>query len=110
MEEIIKKLREEEGNIGTDEGIADARVSEQKAMKEAMEEGLLQPHRIPPNSKQDEIFRLSCENPNRLNNQITGNQKLGKAIDIKDELDADGFLFCEHRLNLQHRDNKNNFN
>jgi hypothetical protein len=34
---------------------------------------------------------------------------LGKAIDIKDELDANGLLFCEHRLNLCHRDNKNNF-
>jgi hypothetical protein len=34
---------------------------------------------------------------------------LGKAIDIKDELDADGLLFCEHRLNLHHKDNKNNF-
>jgi hypothetical protein len=109
MEEIIKKQQEEEGNVETDEGIADAQVSEQKAVKEVMEEGLLQPHRIPPNSKQDGIFRHLCENPNGLNNQITGNQKLGKAIDIKDELDADGLLFCEHRFNLRHRDNKNNF-
>ncbi len=34
---------------------------------------------------------------------------MGKAIDIKDELDADGLLFCEHRLNLRNRDSKNNF-
>jgi hypothetical protein len=34
---------------------------------------------------------------------------LGKAIDIKDKLDADGLLFCEHRLNLRHKDNKNDF-
>ena len=109
MEELIKKLREEEGSNGTDEGIAGARISEQEAVREAMEEGLLQPHGIPPNSKQDGVFRILCENPNGLNNQITGNQKLGKAIDIKDELDADGLLFCEHILNLHHRDNKNNF-
>jgi hypothetical protein len=44
-----------------------------------------------------------------LNNQITGNRKLEKAIDIKDELDADGLLFCKHRLNLWQRDNKNDF-
>jgi hypothetical protein len=44
-----------------------------------------------------------------LNNQITGNRKLEKAIDIKDELDAGGLLFCEHRLNLRHRDNTNHF-
>ena len=64
MEEIIKKLREEEGYDGTDEGIAGARVSEQEAVKEAvkeaMEEGLLQPHEIPPNLKQDYIFRILC--------------------------------------------------
>jgi hypothetical protein len=109
MEEIIKKLQKEEGNKETDEGGASAHVSEQEAEKEAMEEGLLQPHGIPPDSKQDGIFRILCKNPNGLNNQITGNHKLGKAIDIKDELDADRLLFCEHRLNLRHRDNKNDF-
>jgi hypothetical protein len=64
MEEIIKKLQEEEGYNGTDEGIACARVSEQEAVKdavkEAMEEGLLQPHGIPPNLKQDCMFRILC--------------------------------------------------
>ncbi len=74
-----------------------------------MEEGLLQPHGVPPNSKQEGIFRILCKNPNRLNNQITGNLKLGKAIDIKNKLYADGLLFCKHRLNLRHRGNKNNF-
>jgi hypothetical protein len=108
MEEIIKKLQEEEGNKETDEGIASAHVSEQEAVKEAMEEGLLQPHGIPHNLKLDGIFRILCKNPNGLNNQITGNHKLRKATDIKDELDADGLLFCEHTLNLCHRDNKNN--
>jgi hypothetical protein len=34
---------------------------------------------------------------------------LGKALEIKDKLDAYGLLFCKHRLNLCHRDNKNNF-
>ena len=53
-----------------------------------MEEGLLQPHGVPPNSKQEGIFRILSKNPNRLNNQITGNLKLGKAIEIKDELDT----------------------
>jgi hypothetical protein len=55
------------------------------------------------------IFRLLCKNPNGLNNQITGNQKLRKAIDIKDELEADRLLFSEHRLNLRHKDNKSDF-
>ena len=70
MEKIIKKLQEEEGNKGTEEMIAGARISKQEAVKEAMKEGLLQPHGIPPNSKQDGIFRILCKNPNGLNNQI----------------------------------------
>jgi hypothetical protein len=64
---------------------------------------------FPPSFKQERIFRILCKNPNGLNNQITGNLKLEKAIDIKDKLDADGLLFCKHRLNLNHRDNKNDF-
>jgi hypothetical protein len=59
-----------------------------------MEEGLLQLHGIPPNSKKEGIFRILCKNPNGLNKQITGNLKLGKAMDIKDKLDADGLLFA----------------
>ena len=38
-----------------------------------------------------------------------GNHKLSKAINIKDELEADGLLYSEHSLNLRHKDNKNNF-
>ncbi len=109
MEEIIKRLQEEKGNKGSEEGTANAHASEHKAVKVAMEEGLLQPHGIPPNLKQEGIFRILCKNPNGLNNQITGNLKLGKVIDIKDELDTDGLLFCKHRFNLCHRDNKNDF-
>jgi hypothetical protein len=79
------------------------------AVREAILEGLLQPHGTPPNTKQDGIFRILCENPNCLNNQIMVNHKLSKAINIKDELDADGLLYSEHYLNLKHKDNKNDF-
>jgi hypothetical protein len=109
MEEVIKELSKKEGNGDSEDGRETACISEHEAVKEARDKGLLQPHGTPPNLKQDRIFRILCENPNGLNNQITGNQKLEKAIDIKDELDADGLLFCKHRLNLRHRDNKNNF-
>jgi hypothetical protein len=109
MEELLEKLREEEGIERTEEGAAGARAAEKGAVKEVVDKGLLQPHGIPPNLKQHGIFRILCENSNGLNNQITGNQKLGKAINIKDELDADGLLFFEHRLNLCHKGNRNNF-
>ncbi len=109
MEKFLSELKgAEEGDV-TREMEDSARVAERKAVHEAITEGLLQPHGLPPNTKQDGIFRLLCENPNGFNNRITGNWKLNKAIDLKDELKADGLLYCEHRLNLKHRDNQNNF-
>ena len=109
MEKIISELKgAEEGDV-TREMEDSARVAERTVVHEAITEGLLQPHGLPPNTKQDGIFRLLCENPNGFNNRITGNWKLNKAIDLKDELKADGLLYCEHRLNLKHRDNQNNF-
>ncbi len=48
------------------------------------------------------------ENCNGLNNSIRGNGKIAKALDIKEELDVDCLLYCEHRLNFKHKENKNN--
>jgi hypothetical protein len=50
-----------------------------------------------------------CENTNGLNNRISSNNKIPKALDIKDELDIDCLMYCTHRLNLRHKDNKNDF-
>jgi hypothetical protein len=84
-------------------------MAEHAAVREAITLGLLQPHGTPPNTKQDGIFRILCENPNGLNNRIMGNHKLDKAIDIKNELDVDMLLYSKHWLNLRHKENKNNF-
>ncbi len=54
-----------------------------------MNEGLRQVHGIAPNSKQDGMFRLMCKNANRFNNMISGNNKIAKALDIKDDLRRD---------------------
>ena len=108
MEDIISELKGAEGGDVTQEMENSARVAECTAVHESITEGLLQPHGLPPNTKQEGIFWLMCENPNGFNNRITGNWKLYKAIDLKDELEADGLLYCKHRLNLKHRDNKNN--
>ncbi len=110
MEEIIAELKEgteERKEEGRSE--SNARMAEHVAVREAIIEGLMQLHGTLPNTKQDRIFRILCENPNGLNNQIMGNHKLSKAINIKDELDADGLLYSKHRLNQKHKDNKNNF-
>ena len=78
-------------------------------MMEAVQEGLLQVHGIAPNSKQAGIFRVLCKNANGFNNRISGNQKIAKVIDIKDDLDIDCLLYREHRLNLRHKANVNDF-
>jgi hypothetical protein len=110
MEEIIVELEEGMGDRCNDGGLeGDAKMAEHAAVWEAITEGLLQPHGTPPNTKQDGIFRILCENLNGFTNQITGNHKLDKAIDIKDELDMDMLLYSEHPLNLRHKENKNNF-
>jgi hypothetical protein len=109
VEDFLEKLQEEEGIGHEDKEATRARVAEQGTVKEAADEGLLQMHGDPPNLKQHGIFRILCENPNGLSNQITGNHKLAKAIDIKDELEADSLVFCKHRLNLRHKDNRNDF-
>jgi hypothetical protein len=109
MEEIIAKLKGTEEGRDNSSAERNARMAEHAAVREAITKGLLQPHGNPPNTKQDGIFRLLCKNPNGFNNRITGNHKLSKAIDIKDELDTDGLLYSKHWLNLRHKDNKNDF-
>ena len=81
---------------------------ENKRVMEAVEEGLLQVHGTAPNTKQQGIFRILGENCNGFNNRIGGNNKIAKAMDIKKDLDIDCLLYCEHRLNFRHKDNKNN--
>jgi hypothetical protein len=40
---------------------------------------------------------------------ISSNSKVAKALDIKDDLGIDCLMYCKHRLNLQHKDTKNDF-
>ncbi len=107
---MIVELKDGAGARCNDGGLeGDARMADHAAVWEAITEGLLQPHGTPPNTKQDGVFKILCENPNCFNNRITGNHKLEKAIDIKDELGADMLLYSKHWLNLWHKENKNNF-
>jgi hypothetical protein len=48
------------------------------------------------------------ENCNRLNNRIGGNGKIGKILAIKEDLDINCIMLCEHWLNFKHKENKNN--
>ncbi len=50
-----------------------------------------------------------CENTNGFNNIISGKNQIAKALDIKEDLGIDCLMYCKHRLNLQHKENKNDF-
>ena len=110
MEMIINEMRREmAGNEEREKIHGSAKAEKYARVMEAVEEGLLQVHSIAPNSKQEGIFRVLCENANGFNNRISRNQMIAKALDIKDDLDIDCLLNCEHRLNLRHKANVNNF-
>jgi hypothetical protein len=102
METIIKEMKEKIGvaDIKEEEKETTKADKHQKVM-EVVNEGLMQVHGSAPNSKQDRVFWIMCKNANGLNNRISGNNKIAKALDIKDELDIDCLMYCKHRLNLR---------
>ncbi len=48
------------------------------------------------------------KNCNGFNNGIGGNEKIAKALDIKEDLDINCLMYCKHCINFRHKDNKNN--
>jgi hypothetical protein len=110
LESIIEEMKEKMGatDLGEDEKEAN-RLDEYQQVMEAVNKGLMQMHGITPNNKQDGVFWIMCKNANGFNNMINGNAKIAKALDIKDDLKIDCLMYCKHRLNLRHKDNKNNF-
>ncbi len=77
-----------------------ASKDEHQRVMEAVEDGLLQVHGLAPNTKQHGIFRIMGENCNGFNNQIGGNDKIAKALDIKEDLNINCLMYCKHRLNF----------
>ena len=49
------------------------------------------------------------ENLNGLNSILSGNDKLERARQIIDNMEADFVIYCEHRQDLRHKQNKNKF-
>jgi hypothetical protein len=110
MEAIIKELKQDmevDGGKGLDNEAT--RSKEHNKVMKAVDEGLLQIQGIVPSSKQDGIFCIMCENANAFNNMISGNNKIAKALDIKEDLGIDCLMYCKHCLNLRHKENKNDF-
>jgi hypothetical protein len=61
-----------------------------------------------PNTKQQGIFRIMGENCNSFNNLIGGNEKIAKALNIKEDLDINCLMYCKHCIIFRHKGNKNN--
>jgi hypothetical protein len=47
------------------------------------------------------------ENFNGFNNRIGGNEKIAKALDVKEDLDVNCLMYCKHCIKFRHKDNKN---
>ena len=74
-----------------------------------VDEGLLRVHGVAPGSKVEGVVRLIYENANGLNSRLSNNDKLDKAKELIDDLEADIVAYNEHRLNLMHKQNRNGF-
>jgi hypothetical protein len=67
-------------------------------------------HGVLPGRKEEGITRLLYENANGIHNRLRGNEKLDKAKDLINELEADVVAYNKHRQNLRHKDNRNGWN
>ena len=56
---------------------------------QGISDDLLNVHGISPGAKPEGVTRLIYENPNGFNTRISGNEKLEKAKELIDELEAD---------------------
>ena len=68
---------------------------------------LLEVHGIAPGRKAEGVTRLIYENVDGFNNRITNNDKLDKAKDLIDELQADLVAHCEPKIRICHKLNQN---
>lgn len=74
-----------------------------------VDEYLLRVHGVAPGSKPEGVWRMIYENLNGIRSRLSDNDKLDKIKSIIDDMEADIACFNEHRLNLQHKENKNGF-
>ena len=73
-------------------------------------EELLRVHGIAPGKKPEVVTRIIYKNANSFNTRISGNEKVEKAKEVIDELEADVVCYNEHRVNMKHKENYNGLN
>ena len=87
---------------------ANIKQQELDSIKDVDDE-LLKVHGAAPGSKAEGVVRLIYENANGINSRLSNNDKLYKAKELIDDLEADLVAYNEHRLNLAHKQNRNGF-
>ena len=68
---------------------------------------LMEVHGVAPEKKAEGVSRLIYENVDELNNRISNNDKLEKAKEIIDDLEADLVAYSEHKMRMGHKLNQN---
>jgi hypothetical protein len=87
------------------------RTAEQKVGKEirGVSEYLLNVHGLPPGRKGEGVTRVIYENLNGLQSALSTNEKLDKARQVINDIQADVVCYNEHCQNLKHKTNQNGF-
>ncbi len=87
------------------------RTAEQEVSKEVrgVLEYLLKVHGLPPGCKGEGVTRVLYENSNGVQSTLSKNEKLDKAWQIINDLQADVVCYTEHHQNLKHKTNRNGF-
>jgi hypothetical protein len=87
------------------------RTAEQEVSKEigGVLEYLLNVHGLPPGCKRDGVTRVMYKNLDGLQSMLSKNEKLDKARQVINDLQADVVSYNEHRQNLKHKANRNGF-
>ena len=107
MDEILyENALDETGTVST-EGLLDRELDYQTVTTEYTErveievvsDEVLIVHGIAPGKKPEGVTRLVYENANGFNSRISNNEKLDKAKELIDELEADLVAYNETRLN-----------
>ena len=86
-----------------------ARLLEQSEL-ENIEDEVLEIHGERMAGKQEGVIRLLYENANGIDGRFNNNEKVTKAKELHDELEANVVAYCEHRLNLKNKRNMVGFN
>ena len=69
----------------------------------------LEVHGVIVAQKPEGATRLIYENGNGFDSRISNNNKWDKAKQVIDDLEPDIAAYTKHKLNLEHKDNKNGF-